>query len=131
MFLNKRSLIFGTKISIQLNIQMAIVNFSHLLKDCVLAHVIHDIHVSHTGALLIYVLIWSILLSLTIVHFTIGDSDLIMYAIQTLLMLFNVLKFHLIIVSQNARIQKGATGLNTSWKIQAFSIYMVKLRYRK
>lgn len=36
---------------------LAIIKYSHLLKDCVLVLVIHDIHVSHTGALLIYVLI--------------------------------------------------------------------------
>lgn len=37
---------------------LAIMKCSQLLKDCVLVHVIHvhDIHVSHTGAL-IYVLI--------------------------------------------------------------------------
>lgn len=36
---------------------LAIMKYSHLLKDCVLVLVIHDIHVSHNGALLIYVLI--------------------------------------------------------------------------
>lgn len=65
------------------------------LKDCVIVHVTPDIHVSHTSAL-IHVLIWWILL-LLVVYFDIRDSDLIMCAIPTHLLLFNV--FCLILVS--------------------------------